>query len=94
MDLENYMLPCLFKTLFGIECLGCGFQRAVFLLFQGDFFNAFKMYPAVYTTLLFLGFGIFYLFNKSKKHQKYLLTFAILNGVFMIGGYYYKHIYL
>jgi len=94
VDLENYMLPCLFKTLFGIECLGCGFQRAVFLLFQGDFFNAFKMYPAVYTTLLFLGIGIFNLFNKSKKNQKYLLIFAILNGVFMIGGYYYKHIYL
>jgi hypothetical protein len=71
VDFENYMLPCLFKTLFGIECLGCGFQRAVFLLFQGDFFNAFKMYPAVYSTLLFLGFGTFYLFNKSKNHQKF-----------------------
>ncbi|WP_456315280.1 DUF2752 domain-containing protein [Pseudomonas shirazensis] len=93
MNLENYMLPCLFKTLFGIECLGCGFQRALFLLFRGDAFAAFKMYPALYSTLLFLGFGAFYLLNKSKSHQKILWILAAINGLFMVGGYYFKHFY-
>jgi len=88
------MLPCLFKTLFGIECLGCGFQRSVFLLFQGDFSGAFKMYPAIYTSLLFLGIGVFYYFNKSKNNQKILLVSAFVNIVFMLGGYYYKHFYI
>ncbi|MEG1230693.1 MAG: DUF2752 domain-containing protein, partial [Flavobacterium sp.] len=54
MSLEKYMIPCMFKTLFGIECLGCGFQRSLFLLFQGEFLAAFNMYPAVYTNILFL----------------------------------------
>jgi len=88
------MLPCLFKTLFGIECLGCGFQRSVFLLFQGDFSGAFKMYPAVYTSLLFLGIGGFYYFNRSKNNQKILLISGFVNIVFMLGGYYYKHFYI
>ena len=93
MNLEKFMLPCLFKTLFGIECLGCGFQRALFLLFQGDFFAAFKMYPALYTTLLFLGFAALYFSDKTKKYKNLLLFSALINGIFMIGGYYFKHFY-
>ncbi|MEL1255503.1 DUF2752 domain-containing protein [Flavobacterium sp. DGU38] len=91
MGLEKYMLPCLFKTLFGFECLGCGFQRSLFLLFEGRFFDAFKMYPAIYTTLFFLFFGLLYFLKKSENHKKLLWFFAIANGFFMIGGYYYKH---
>jgi hypothetical protein len=87
------MLPCLFKKLFGIECLGCGFQRALFLLFQGDFFAAFKMYPALYSTLLFFGFGALYFLHKSKNNQNLVWISAVINGLFMIGGYYFKHFY-
>jgi uncharacterized protein YqgC (DUF456 family) len=85
------MLPCLFKTLFGIECLGCGFQRALFLLFEGEFLAAFKMFPALYSTLLFLGFALFYFLDKSKKYQKMLWISATINVIFMLAGYYYKH---
>lgn len=90
---EKFMLPCLFKTLFGFECLGCGFQRAFFLLFQGEFLAAFKMYPAVYSTLLFLGITALYFFDKSQNHKKILWISAIANGLFMIAGYYCKHFY-
>lgn len=88
------MLPCLSKTLFGIECLGCGFQRALFLLFQGQFLAAFKIYPALYTTLLFLFFFVLHFFNKSKNYKKTLWITAILNSVFMVVGYYYKNYYV
>ncbi|WP_244201545.1 DUF2752 domain-containing protein [Flavobacterium cutihirudinis] len=88
------MIPCLFKTLFGFECLGCGFQRSVFLLFQGEFLAAFKMYPALYSTLLFVGFVVYHLADKSKKHKKLVWNFAFLNFIFILFGYYYKHFYL
>ncbi|PXY43710.1 hypothetical protein DMB68_19190 [Flavobacterium hydrophilum] len=94
MDLEKYMLPCLSKTLFGVECLGCGFQRALFLLFKGNFFAAFKMYPAIYTTLIFLIFLTLHFFDKAKNYNKLLWISGITNGIFMITGYYYKHFYL
>lgn len=93
MSLENYMIPCLFKTFFGFECLGCGFQRSLFLLFQGRFLEAFKMYPAIFTTLLFLVFLIFYFQNKTKIPQKLVWQMTSLNLIFMIIGYGLKHFY-
>jgi uncharacterized protein YqgC (DUF456 family) len=92
--MEKFMLPCLFKLLFGIECLGCGFQRSLFLLFQGDILAALKMYPAIFSTLLFFAMGIIYLVKKSKKNRTILWTVALVNILFMTGGYFYKHFYL
>ena len=60
------MLPCLNKKLFGIECLGCGMQRATALLFEGEFVTAFKIYPAIYTLILL---GLFLVFNLSVKFK-------------------------
>ncbi|WP_426064646.1 DUF2752 domain-containing protein [Flavobacterium sp. DSP2-3-1] len=91
MDLEKYMMPCLSKTLFGVECLSCGFQRGFLLLLQGDFVGAFKMYPAIFTTLLFLGILGLNLIDKNRSYKKIIITSAILNGAFMIAGYYFKH---
>jgi Protein of unknown function (DUF2752) len=87
------MFPCISKTLFGIECLGCGFQRAIVLVFQGDFEDAFKMYPAIYSCLLLLLFIGLHFLNRKRNYKKALLIIAIINGVFMIGGYYYKHFF-
>lgn len=85
------MLPCLSKTLFGIECLGCGFQRGFLLLLQGNFVAAFKMYPAIYTTVLFLAIVGLNFIDKRNNYQKYIIGIAIINGLFMIVGYFYKH---
>jgi hypothetical protein len=91
LDLEKYMFPCLSKTLFGIECLGCGFQRGFLLLLQGNFAAAFKMYPAIYTTLLFLTIVSLNFIDKRNNYKKYIIGMAIINGLFMIVGYFYKH---
>ena len=91
MNLEKHMFPCISKTLFGIECLGCGFQRALVLLFQGNFGEALKMYPAIYSSLILLFFIGLHFINRNRNYKKILLILAIINGVFMIGGYYYKH---
>ena len=94
MNLERFMLPCLFKTLFGIECLGCGFQRSLFLLFQGQFSDAFQMYPALYSTLFFLGIFALYFLDKTKNYKKLLWISGTVNAIFIIAGYWYKHFYI
>lgn len=91
MNLEKYMFPCISKTLFGIECLGCGFQRAFLLVFKGDFEGAFEMYPAIYSSLILLLIIGFHFTNRKRNYKKILIILAIINGLFMIGGYYYKH---
>jgi len=68
--MEEYMLPCLNKKLFGVDCMGCGLQRAIALIFQGEFVAAFQMYPAVYsliTLFLYVGLNIFFKFKNSNK---------------------------
>jgi hypothetical protein len=85
------MFPCLSKTLFGLQCLGCGFQRSLVLLLRGEFSAAFQMYPALFTTLLFLGFVGFNFINRRFFSQKLLLAVILINVIFMIGGYIYKH---
>ncbi|PKH67881.1 hypothetical protein CXF59_05955 [Flavobacterium sp. ALD4] len=85
------MIPCISKTLFGVECLGCGFQRSLLLLLQGNFNASFQMYPALFTSLLFLGFLGFHFIYKSIISQKLIIIVALINVLFMIGGYFYKH---
>lgn len=90
-DLQNFMLPCLSKTLFGIECLGCGFQRSLLLLFQGQFKAAFEMYPAIFTSLIFIASLLLNAVRKKGNYSKAIVILAIINASIMIAGYYYKH---
>lgn len=91
--MEEYMLPCLSKKLFGIDCFGCGIQRAVVLLFQGEFEAAFYMYPAIYSMLLFFLFiGINFL-DKTRNYHKIIVAFGIITAIMMVTSYFYKLLY-
>ena len=91
MNLEKYMFPCISKTLFGIECLGCGFQRAFVLLLEGNFEAAFIMYPAIYSSLILLLIVGFHFVDLNRNYKKTLTVLLAINGILMIGGYYFKH---
>ncbi len=50
---------CLFKNLFGINCLGCGMTRAVFNVLHGNFYTTFEynsLVIAVFPLLVYLWF--------------------------------------
>lgn len=84
------MLPCLNKKFFGFECMGCGIQRSVALLLQGEFIAAFKMYPGIYplvTLLAFLGYNSFF---RVKHANKVIVVLAFLTVSFIIGNYILK----
>ena len=90
MSLEDFMIPCLSKKLFGLDCPGCGMQRALSLFLHGDFTEAFRMFPAIYTTLLlFLFIGLHFV-DKSRNYSKLIIPFAILNAAIMLIAYFYK----
>src|SRR5690606_385233 len=87
---EDFMFPCLNKQLFSIECMGCGIQRATFLVFKGDFILAFKMYPAIYTLFLLTLFLIFNLFIKFKYDHTIKMGLIILNVSIVVISYFIK----
>lgn len=73
---EDYMLPCLNKKFLGLECMGCGMQRSLSLIFQGEFVAAFFMYPALYPMISFFVFLIFNKFTYIKYNEKIKLGLA------------------
>ena len=89
-QVEDYMLPCLNKKLFGFDCLGCGMQRSLLYIVKGEFIEAFKMYPAIYTILLFFGFVAYNFFFKKKIKSKIIYSLAIFNILIIIVSYIYK----
>ena len=89
--IENYMIPCVNKAIFGVECLGCGMQRAIVYLFSGQFAAAFKVYPAVFTIFLFAGFMVFDMFIKIKYSELIKTSLMIVNILIILISYAYKH---
>lgn len=85
--MEEHMLPCMNKQLFGIECPGCGTQRAIAFLLEGEFLEAFKIFPAIYTLALFFIFLLIHLIDKKRNYTKIVIALAILNGVVILVSY-------
>lgn len=91
MNIEDFMLTCPSKKFLGVECLGCGAQRAVVLVFEGKFSEAFQMYPAVYTVLLFFfTLGLSFI-DKKRKYSSVLMGLIVINLTIMVSSYIYKH---
>lgn len=87
---DEYMLPCLNKKLFGVDCLGCGIQRSLALIVKGEFVEAFKMYPAIYTLIILLLFVLINFKLKFKNAKRIILTLVIINVVIIITSYILK----
>ena len=92
LHIEDYMLPCFSKKIFGVDCPGCGLQRSIAFLFKGDFSAAFKMYPAIFTIILLLFFLLADTFFRIKFANIILITLMISNVVLILTNYILKFI--
>lgn len=82
---RDFMLPCLNKKLTGLDCPGCGMQRSIHLLAQGDFMGAFQMYPAIYPILALLLFLVTNIFLKLKyAHQIKFMLMLLTAGTIIV----------
>ena len=90
ISIERFMLPCQTKRILGFDCPGCGFQRAVQFIINGEFWAAFKMYPAIYPLLL-LGFVIgLSRFQPKVNYQKQILLLAFTTVGLILANFIYK----
>jgi hypothetical protein len=87
---EDYMLPCLNKKLFGLDCMGCGMQRSIALILNGDFVAAFQMFPAIYTLSALVGIIFLNYFKNFKHAYKIIIILAIINALLILGNFIYK----
>jgi hypothetical protein len=86
--LQNHLIPCPFKYLTGIDCPGCGFQRSVLALIQGDVSKSFTIYPPTIPLLIFFAYGIADSFFKL-DNQKGIIKKAgfIIAGTIVLVSY-------
>lgn len=90
LNVEKYMLPCLSKQLFDFDCPGCGLQRGLLFLFQGEFLAAWKMYPALFTLIPLLGFLAADQFFQIKYRNKIILTLLLASVVLILTNFIIK----
>ncbi len=64
-----WLPPCPFSTYLGIECFGCGINRAAISFLQMDFSGAWNYNPLFFVYLVFLMTWIIYDFYKYWKEQ-------------------------
>lgn len=89
--LQNHLLPCPFKYLTGIDCPGCGFQRSVIALIQGNLHQSLHLYPAAIPLLTFFAYGVAdKRFNLDTQKNVLKKTGAVLLGVLILSSYFIK----
>jgi len=84
--LQNHLLPCPFKYVTGIDCPGCGFQRSVLALMQGNLHQSFIIYPPAIPLLAFFAYGMadkYFKLDTSKNVVKKTL-FVFIGSIVLI----------
>lgn len=56
---ETPLIPCLFRSLTGLECAGCGLTRASHQVLHGNFEAAWNFNPLIFVTVPVISYLVF-----------------------------------
>jgi len=88
--LRAHLLTCPSRKFLNIDCPGCGLQRSILELLEGNFTESFKLYPAT-LPLIFTVFFTFLHLKFNFKHGAEIIKWAyILNVTIILIFYIYK----
>ena len=88
--IESNLLACPFKSFTGIDCPGCGIQRSIIAIFQGNFFSSVKFYPATLPIFALLGLTAIHLKLELKNGALLIKSLYIGITLIIIFNYIYK----
>jgi hypothetical protein len=91
--LEHNLLTCFFKSNFGIECIGCGMQRALIELLKGNLSQSIQFNIGLIPFILTLITLIIQLMIKHPKGGFLTMFFFISTCILSLGHYIIKQIY-
>jgi hypothetical protein len=79
--IEHHFLSCSFKSLLGMECPGCGMQRAFVALLRGDLLLSLSLNPSLIPfiiTVLYAAAHILTGFRNGARNIVWLFSFTVL----------------
>lgn len=87
--LEEHALACPIKSATGINCPGCGMQRAFILLLRGEFVESVVMYPPLIPVIITLGVLGWHLVSRRPRGAfivmwSFIVTMSIVTVSFVI----------
>jgi hypothetical protein len=88
--LEGHLQSCSWKHYLGIECPGCGMQRAFIALLRGDLLESIRLFPALIPMMAMLFFLVLHLIFKFSRGALILKTLFIFTSLIMLTGYVIK----
>jgi len=88
--LTDHLLPCAYKTIFGIDCPVCGSQRAFVEMLKGNFAKSFFIYPPLVPILLLVVIGALHLLNNDLIKAQLLKSYALFVLVIVLINYLIK----
>ncbi|RZJ19807.1 MAG: DUF2752 domain-containing protein [Acinetobacter sp.] len=87
---DIFLIPCPFKYLTHLDCPGCGFQRSVLALIQGDFEKSCHFYPPAIPFLIGVLIGISSYSFKWDRNSKILKSAYLTVGFIILINYIFK----
>ncbi|MBS1779078.1 MAG: DUF2752 domain-containing protein [Bacteroidetes bacterium] len=88
--LQGHLLSCPSKSLFGIDCPGCGLQRSLIELLKGDFAASWHVYPPGIFALATLMVLLLHLIFKFRNGAVILKYMYIVTAAVITVNYIYK----
>lgn len=86
-----FSYKCPFKLLTGLDCPGCGGQRAVHAFFHGDFIGGLRYNPFLIVALSYLAFALIVNYIQhpwAEKLGRKVLSFRVgLIYIFLLGAW-------
>jgi len=85
-----HLIPCPVKYLTGYDCPGCGFQRSLVALVNGDLHQSLHLYPATIPLIFTLVVSIVANFCLREKSKPLINTLFLLSGSVIMCSYIFK----
>ena len=80
--MTDLKIPCIFYTVTGYQCPGCGITRMIMAVLRLDFKGAIQFNPALFFLLPFLGTSYFveaYRYIKLGKNDKTIFSKVVVS---------------
>jgi hypothetical protein len=88
--LKHHLLTCPSKQFFHVDCPGCGLQRSLVSLLEGDLLKSFQLYPATIPILFCLISTALHLKFKFKYGAGIIKSAYIFASLIIVFFYIYK----